>query len=55
VHAVAAHELHVFAAADAAFSNHDAAFAGNFGQQIQRLLQAHFKGAQVAVVHTAQR
>ena len=48
MHAVAAHEIDVFFVADAAFGYNG--FAVQFRQEVEGLLQGHFKRTQVAVV-----
>ena len=54
VHAVLLHEADVVFAADAALGNHQR-IVQQIRQQADGLLQIHFKRAQVAVVHAAQR
>ena len=53
MHAVAAHEIDVFFVADAAFGYNG--FAAQLRQEVEGLLQGHFKRTQVAVVDAPQR
>ena len=53
MHAVAAHEIDVFFVADAAFGYNGS--AAQLRQEVEGLLQGHFKRTQVAVVDTPQR
>ena len=54
MHLMAAHQRDIFLPEDAAFGDDDA-ISRYAGEQIEGVLQAHFEGAQVAVVDAYQR